>query len=519
MNTYQGQPANKTNRNKRAKRPRFGRQIWILSVIVSLIMSVLALSQNPASASETDGVDISCPAGTTLDESTTSCRSTTTTPVEPETKTNYSCPDDAAAVPGTSGADLECVERVQRSVRAVAKTTYTCPAGSLRSSGAGATLKCTRTGSRMLTSPATANTTYSCPSGYVLKSTPTRSCTRTVTRSSTTSGVPTTTYSCPPLSIRTGVGASTTCIHPFLGVVPPIPRTTYSCPPGTTSQTGSGASLRCTTKTTQVLNAPVRSVTTYSCPSGYTKSGTGTATKCTRVVLTFTPVQAVKKTTYSCPPPSTEKSGSGATLECETTVETNVDPEQTTSYFCPDGSVAVDDTSGAGLRCQATTGNEVPANITCGGRTVTVNLNQGEKPTRGHDVILGTQGPDTINAKKGDDIICGWGGNDTIKGAGGADTIFGGNGNDKVKGGGGKDNIYGGQDNDILEGGGGKDVIHGGNGNDAIDGGKGKDTGYGEGGDDTVNGGGGRDTLHGGDGTDTCDGGPGKNKIGATCEN
>ena len=43
---------------------------------------------------------------------------------------------------------------------------------------------------------------------------------------------------------------------------------------------------------------------------------------------------------------------------------------------------------------------------TCNGLTVDVDLNAGDTPTSGDDVILGTSGADTINGLGGNDTIC-----------------------------------------------------------------------------------------------------------------
>src|SRR5690606_5901957 len=80
---------------------------------------------------------------------------------------------------------------------------------------------------------------------------------------------------------------------------------------------------------------------------------------------------------------------------------------------------------------------------TCIGQTVTVDLNLGEVPTEGPDVIEGTPGDDTINGLGGADVICGRDGNDTISGGLGKDAIMGGPGNDVLGGGDGADVLRG----------------------------------------------------------------------------
>jgi alpha-tubulin suppressor-like RCC1 family protein len=114
--------------------------------------------------------------------------------------------------------------------------------------------------------------------------------------------------------------------------------------------------------------------------------------------------------------------------------------------------------------------------LPCDSRAVTVDLVQGDAPTAGNDVIMGTAANDTIN---------GLGGNDRICGIGGADTIRGGPGNDR---------LYGSL---------GADVIRGGAGIDLLDGGGGADRLYGEAGADTLRGGTQRDTCAGGTQRDT----------------
>ena len=91
-----------------------------------------------------------------------------------------------------------------------------------------------------------------------------------------------------------------------------------------------------------------------------------------------------------------------------------------------------------------------PAAPVCNGLAVTVDLNRGDTPTSGDDVILGTPAADTINAM---------GGNDTICAEGGADVIYAGSGNDWVEGGPGDDVIRGGAGDDELRGQAGDDWL------------------------------------------------------------
>ena len=143
----------------------------------------------------------------------------------------------------------------------------------------------------------------------------------------------------------------------------------------------------------------------------------------------------------------------------------------------------------------------------CGGLDITVNLNLGQVPTSGNDVILGTPGNDRIVAGDGFDVICGEGGDDTIIAGNGQDVVFGGAGNDIIEAGQGKDVVYGQDGDDIIAGGRGKDTLIGGAGDDSIRGNEGTDTIDGGAGDDILRGGQKADTIDGGNGNDTLIGG------------
>lgn len=86
----------------------------------------------------------------------------------------------------------------------------------------------------------------------------------------------------------------------------------------------------------------------------------------------------------------------------------------------------------------------------CNGISLTniVNIDIGDAPTSGNDLILGTDK------------------NDTIDGLGGADCILGGDKNDTLTGGDGDDVILGGPNKDSAVGGDGYDICYGGGGND-----------------------------------------------------
>ena len=186
-----------------------------------------------------------------------------------------------------------------------------------------------------------------------------------------------------------------------------------------------------------------------------------------------------------------------------------------------------DDTAGIGSGSARVFSD--PTTLICGALPVTVVLADGEVPTNGDDVILGTPDVDVINALGGDDTICGFGGDDVIDGGDGVDRIFAGAGDDQINGGAGNDFIAGGAGRDWINGNNGNDRILGGDGADVLNGGGGIDTISGRGGNDVVNGGthddilfgnigldrlngdGGNDVLRGGFARDAFDGGAGGN--------
>ena len=136
----------------------------------------------------------------------------------------------------------------------------------------------------------------------------------------------------------------------------------------------------------------------------------------------------------------------------------------------------------------------------CNGLPVTVDLANGDSPTSGDDVIIGTPGADFIDAGAGDDTICGLGGADTIFAGGGADYVEGGDGADQIFGEGGNDIIFGGTGPDEIDGGGGDDEIFGEAGNDTL---------VGRTGEDMLDGGTEVDSISGGPQADTIFTGPG----------
>jgi streptogramin lyase len=125
---------------------------------------------------------------------------------------------------------------------------------------------------------------------------------------------------------------------------------------------------------------------------------------------------------------------------------------------------------------------------TCGGLPITVDLNQGDVPTAGADVILGKPVGETINGLGGGDRICGKGGNDTINAGPGDDRVWGGPGNDTLNGSTGVDRLNGEDGNDVHNGQAGNDVLTGGNGKDRLNGGPNSDSCTGGPGTDTQTG-------------------------------
>ena len=173
----------------------------------------------------------------------------------------------------------------------------------------------------------------------------------------------------------------------------------------------------------------------------------------------------------------------------------------------------------------------------CNDLAITVDLNLGQTPGPGDDVILGTPGNDDIRGRAGNDTICGMGGDDFLHGNSGDDWIDGGDGIDNIRGGQGDDTlfsgsgatvgtssrvfggngvdaIFGGPDADDLRGGRGDDVISGEQGADLIIGNDNDDVLFGGPGADDIRGGGGdNDELFGEGGGDTLNGGSGGNDF------
>jgi Ca2+-binding RTX toxin-like protein len=88
--------------------------------------------------------------------------------------------------------------------------------------------------------------------------------------------------------------------------------------------------------------------------------------------------------------------------------------------------------------------------------------------TDGDDVILGSDGDDTIDAGDGLDYVCGGPGDDDIFGGDGGDVLRGDTGDDDVSGGTGSDTLFGDGGNDTIAGGFDYDIQLGGDGDDVM---------------------------------------------------
>jgi subtilisin family serine protease len=151
----------------------------------------------------------------------------------------------------------------------------------------------------------------------------------------------------------------------------------------------------------------------------------------------------------------------------------------------------------------------------CDGQEVTVFIENGDVPTPGDDVILGTAGDDVIFALDGDDTVCALAGDDTVVGGPGNDVVYGDEGNDLLSGNAGNDQVFGGPDRDRAYGGSGTDIVRGeGGGDTALGGGSGSDEVYGDGGGDVISGGSDDDiAVLGGFGNDAVNGGSGDDDL------
>ena len=155
--------------------------------------------------------------------------------------------------------------------------------------------------------------------------------------------------------------------------------------------------------------------------------------------------------------------------------------------------------------------------------------------SNGADTLQGSFGDDTLRGFKGSDVLVGGGDDDTLEGGKGQDSLYGDAGDDHLDGGGGTDtavfntagdvevslqtgtatsnlgddtlelveNVTTGDGDDTIYGNGAANVLLAGNGDDGLGGSNGNDTLDGGGGNDWVNGGKGVDIVTGGTGEDS----------------
>ncbi|SFE41745.1 calcium-binding protein [Roseivivax sediminis] len=132
------------------------------------------------------------------------------------------------------------------------------------------------------------------------------------------------------------------------------------------------------------------------------------------------------------------------------------------------------------------------------------------------EVIIGTDGPDTLTGTDDDDRVAGGAGDDNLDGGAGNDGVLGEGGSDTLLGGAGDDNISGSTGDDVIDGGPGDDFIGGGPGNDTVTGSTGNDTVGGGQGNDSISTNAGDDVIAGGPGDDLLEGGAGDDTIGGS---
>lgn len=77
----------------------------------------------------------------------------------------------------------------------------------------------------------------------------------------------------------------------------------------------------------------------------------------------------------------------------------------------------------------------------------------------GSQVVLGTDGGETLSGGSGNDILCGFGGDDVLLGGSGNDILVGGPGQDELYGESGGDTLYGDTDDPVLSGGTGNNRV------------------------------------------------------------
>ncbi len=108
----------------------------------------------------------------------------------------------------------------------------------------------------------------------------------------------------------------------------------------------------------------------------------------------------------------------------------------------------------------------------------TVNVLACGKPESFYNVIMGTNGNDTLTGSSVPNLILGLDGNDIIQAGPAGDCIIAGNGNNVIFGGSGNDMIIAGNGDNIIRGGTGNELIYVGTGSNIIRGGTGHNTCY-----------------------------------------
>jgi Ca2+-binding RTX toxin-like protein len=147
-------------------------------------------------------------------------------------------------------------------------------------------------------------------------------------------------------------------------------------------------------------------------------------------------------------------------------------------------------------QCGVRVTNDAPAKFPLGTTVVTwTATTPGGNTVTAKQRVTAILGDDPSCCPVGTNIIVGTDGHDTLHGTAGSDCILGRGGNDNINT---KD---------------GDDFVSGGAGNDTIVLGAGTNFAWGGAGDDRIHGGIGNDTIDGGDGRNVCTGAPGNNKL------
>jgi Ca2+-binding RTX toxin-like protein len=108
----------------------------------------------------------------------------------------------------------------------------------------------------------------------------------------------------------------------------------------------------------------------------------------------------------------------------------------------------------------------------------TVNVLACGKPTSNYNLLMGTNGDDTITGSLVPNLIIGRGGNDILRAGPAGDCIIAGDGNNIIFGGSGNDIIIAGNGDNIIRGGSGNELIYVGTGSNIIQGGSGHNMCY-----------------------------------------